>query len=454
MKDLKIGLVLGNEISMPDAFEGLLRKLDLKIKYGGETFTFHTERVTIEPFNIRQKPRYNIVIERVSHWHINPREWLKKVIIDGVYVVNNPFNFQAMEKHTGFTLLAKLGVLIPETWLLPQKDQSDLLQEALELYSKFFDLDEVANKIGYPLYMKPYDGGGWVGVTKINNSEELHRVYDESGKRMMHLQKSIEFDKFCRALNIGPQILPMHYDPTQPLHKRYVIDFDYLTPLEGEEMTKLTKLVGSLFGWEYNSCEVTILNGVLHPIDFSNPVPDSSLMSLHFYFPWVIKSLIRWVTFCGATERKFRFDLHWQKYLDIANEDIDFMDKLNKYMVLADEYFETEKFEEFCRKNLSFLDEAAFEYFTSKEFDDIIIKKVTKRFPAHEHDEFIQHYRGLFQFWAKCETDRLAGLKQEEKKSESEKEAAEVSVKKAVKRAPAKKTAVKKVTSKKVAAKK
>ncbi len=407
MKDVKIGLLLGNEVSMPDALEGLLDHLKLDINHNGENYKFHTERVHIEPFNIRYKPAYDIVIERVSHWHTNPREWLKKALLDGTYVVNNPFTFQSMEKHTGFCMLAKMGVHIPDTWLLPQKDQSDLLQEALELYSKFFNLDEIADSIGYPMFMKPYDGGGWVGVKKIHNSEELHKAYDESGKRMMHLQKSIEIGKFCRALNIGPQVMPMQYDPSRPLHERYVISFGYLTPEEWDTMIKITKLVGALFGWEYNSCEVGIVDGVLYPFDFSNAVPDSSVMSLHFYFPWIIKSLIRWVTYCCVTNRQFRFDLNWQKFLEIANMELSFKEKLEKYAVLVKDYFEEEKFQEYCDKHLSHLDEAAFEYFTSPAMDKIIEKKVRKKFPEHEHEEFIAHYRGLRDFWAKCEYDKL-----------------------------------------------
>lgn len=408
MKDVKIGLLLGNEVSMPDALEGLFNFLNLNINYKGETYKFTTDRVNIEPFNIRYKPRYDIVMERVSHWHTNPREWLKTIIIDGVYVVNNPFTFQSCEKHTGFSFLAKLGIFVPDTWLLPQKDQSELLQEALKLYSKMFDLDEIADSIGYPMYMKPYDGGGWVGVKKIENSEELHKAYDESGKRMMHLQKSVEFDKFCRALNIGPQVLPMQYDPSRPLHERYVINFDFLTPFEAEKMIKFTKLVGSVFGWEYNSCEVCMVDETLYPVDFSNAVPDSSMMSLHFHFPWVIKALVRWLTFCSVTERKFRHDLNWQKYLDIAKMEIDFHEKLKKYTELMDEYYEEDKFHEFCDKNLGFLDEAAFEFFTSDTMNHIIEKEVCKMFPKHEHEHFISHYRGIRDFWAKCEHDMLS----------------------------------------------
>jgi hypothetical protein len=407
MQEKLIGLMLGNEISMPDSFEGLLNKLDLKIKHKKETYTFKTERIRIEPFDIRKDTRFSLVVDRVSHWHQNPREWLKKILFDGVYELNNPFTFQSMEKHTGFCALAKLGVNIPPTWLLPLKDQTDLLQEALELYNDLFDLDAIADNIGFPMYIKPYDGGGWVGVKRIENSKELHEAYDNSGKRMMHLQKAMPYDKFCRALNIGPQILPMHYDPDRPLHERYVIEFDYLNPVQGKKMIGITKLVAAFFGWEYNSCEVLIKDDELYPIDFSNAVPDSSLMSLHFYFPWVIKSLIRWITFSVVSGRKFHFDLHWQKYLDISNSEMDFSEKLEAYQDLAKDFFEEDKFNEYCSKNLSHLDEAAFEYFTSPEFDKTIIKKVQKKFPQHEHDEFIEHYRGLFRFWAKCENDRL-----------------------------------------------
>ncbi|MFP4497986.1 MAG: RimK family alpha-L-glutamate ligase [Vulcanimicrobiota bacterium] len=410
MKEVKLGLMLGNEISMPDCFEALLKKLDLKIKYGSETYTFDTERVMVEPFNIRREPRYDVVIDRVSHWHINPREWLKKIILDGSYVVNNPWNFQSMEKHTGFCMLAKLGFKVPETWLVPQKDQSKLLQEALELYSKLFDLEEIADEIGYPFYMKPYNGGGWVGVKKIENAQQLLEAYDKSEDMMMHLQGSIDFEKFCRALNIGPQVMPMHYDPDKPLHERYVIEFDYLSPKEWHEMIVLTKLVGAVFGWEYNSNEVLMKNEELFPIDFCNAVPDSSLMSLHFYFPWIIKSIIRWTTFVAVSKRKFPFDLHWQKYLDIAEKDMSYEDKLDEYEKLADKYFDTRKFSDYCEKYLGHLDEAAFEYFTSSDFDKVIVKKVVAKFPAHEHEEFIEHYRGLFRFWAKCESDQLAAL--------------------------------------------
>ena len=125
-----------------------------------------------------------------------PREWLKKIaIMDEVYLLNNPFTFQAMEKHTAYCVMMRLGLKMPETWMLPNKSPpaTSAIQPTAERYNLLFDLDEIAEKIGYPLFMKPFDGGGWVGVTRISDATDLHAVYDESGQRIMHLQA-------CRGL--------------------------------------------------------------------------------------------------------------------------------------------------------------------------------------------------------------------------------------------------------------
>ena len=406
-KKVKIGLMLGNEISMPDAFEGLLNHLNLKLDVDGEEFEFDSERVTVEPFSIRKERIYDVVIDRVSHWHITPREWLKKISFDGTYLLNDPFTFQSMEKHTGFSAMATLGLKIPETWLLPQKDQSKLLKEALELYSKMFDLDGIAEGIGYPLYMKPYDGGGWVGVSKVNNKEDLHKSYNESGTNSMHIQKAIDFDKFVRALCIGPQVLPMKYNPENPLHLRYELEENFLTEKEYNESLKIAKIINAFFGWEYNSCETLIKDDVIHPIDFSNAVPDSSIMSLHFNFPWIIKAMVKWSIFCGATGREFRWDKQTKKYLDIAKMDISYDEKLDKYEALADKFFETKKFNRFCKKYLPDFDKQAYEYFVSPEFFEVLKKEIMKKFPEHEHEEFIEHYRKLHEQWTDSEKSRL-----------------------------------------------
>ena len=185
-----IGLLLGTEDDWPTAFEEILRRLG-PVDGPGGSHAFDCERITIEPFSLRDKPRYNLVIDRLAYWYYVPREWLKKVaMMDDVYLLNSPFTFQSMEKHAAYCAMMRLGLKVPETVLVPYKNPVDNSRYAYTAarYNRSFDLDVIAQKIGYPLFMKPYDGGAWRGVSKINNVTELHAAYDASGEMLMHLQ--------------------------------------------------------------------------------------------------------------------------------------------------------------------------------------------------------------------------------------------------------------------------
>ncbi|HUG84771.1 MAG TPA: hypothetical protein VMM13_09415, partial [Euzebya sp.] len=254
-----IGLLLGTEEDWPAMFEEIFRRLDPHVMAGGERHTFAVERVTIEPFDLRSTPRYDLVVDRLAHWYYVPREWLKKVaLMDGVYLMNNPFTFQSMEKHSAYCMLMRLGLKVPTTWMVPTKAPVDneRFPYTAARYNQMFDLNEVAEAVGYPLFMKPFDGGAWVGVSRITGPEELHRAYDESGQRLMHLQASVEgFDAFARSLTIGPETMVMRFDPDRPMHERYQVDHQFLDAQAGEEVLTISRLVNALFRWEFNSCE-------------------------------------------------------------------------------------------------------------------------------------------------------------------------------------------------------
>src|SRR3712207_7232342 len=129
-------------------------------------------RVTIEPFNLRDKPRHDLVIDRLAHWYYHPREWLKKVaLMDDVYLLNSPFTFQAMEKHAAYCAMLRLGLKIPATVLVPHKDppENPRFAYTASRYIQAFDLDAIAEGIGYPLFMKPYDGGQSAGVSRLRD---------------------------------------------------------------------------------------------------------------------------------------------------------------------------------------------------------------------------------------------------------------------------------------------
>ena len=248
--------------------------------------------------------------------------------------------------------------------------------------------------------MKPFDGGGWRGVSRIADAGALMQAYDSSGQSMMHLQAAIEdFDVFVRALGIGPQVQPMQYDPSQPQHARYLTNPDFLSPEKSREMIVLTKIINAFFRWELNSCEAIIKDGVVFPIDFANACPDMHLTSLHIYWPWAVKALLAWSTFCVATDRRMRLDMNTQDYFDIANSEMPWEEKLAGYEALVDEYYDTQRFDEFRATQLGWLDESMWDFVQTPDFDGILVDLVRDKFPAHEHDHFIAHYRGLMRWW-------------------------------------------------------
>ena len=162
----RIGLSLGADICWPAAYQEIMRRLDLKIPMDGDTIRFEVERMRIEPFDLREHVPWDVVIDRLTHWYNPRREWIKKAtILDDVYVFNNPWSVQSMEKLTTYVAMMRLGFPIPETWLLPPKEyeHKDDLQVTLERYAQLFDLEQIGAQLGYPLFMKPYDGGGMEG---------------------------------------------------------------------------------------------------------------------------------------------------------------------------------------------------------------------------------------------------------------------------------------------------
>jgi hypothetical protein len=352
------------------------------------------------------------VIDRLAWWYYLPREWLKKIaLMDDVYLLNNPFTFQAMEKHAAYCAMIRLGLKIPETWLLPHKSPpqsvrfesaTDRFEEMASRYNVPFDLAEIAEKVGYPLYMKPFDGGQWVGVTRIAGPEELQSGYDASGERMMHLQAGVEgFDVFARSLSIGAETMVMRYDPSKPLHDRYSVAHDFLSAETGSEIVTISRLVNAFFRWEFNSCETLVRGEEVHPIDYANASPDVALTSLHYYFPWAIKALVCWSAFCTVTGRPNRIDQDTQRYFEIGDhEDLTYEQKLAEYRRLADDFFEVERYEEFSSQALPHVDEALLEYVQSDEFDRLLVQTVRTTFPEHEHEHFVAHYRGLLGAWA------------------------------------------------------
>ncbi len=403
----RIGLSLGADICWPIAYTEILGRLDLSIPVEGDTVRFEVERVTIEPFWLRKPKRYDLVIDRLTHWYHTTREWIKKaVILDDLYVFNNPWSVQSMEKHSTYCGMIRLGLPIPETWLVPPKEYEprEDLQVTLERYAELFDLGQLGRQLGYPLFMKPYDGGAWRGVTRIENEESLRAAYDQSGRFVMHLQAAVEpFDLFVRCIGLGPQTHLVRYDPSAPLHDRYTMSRDFVDQDEVALLRDLTLTINSFFGWDFNSCEALRGPGGWLPIDFANPCPDSQVTSLHYHFPWLIKANIRWSVFAAATKRRMRQNLDWQPFYDACEDGMTLRERLTAYVQVAHERFETERFQEFCERFLPHLDEVTHEWFAGEVAHDAVRQKVVAVFPEREVDEFTELFWNRIQTWREDE---------------------------------------------------
>jgi hypothetical protein len=280
------------------------------------------------------------------------------------------------------------------------------LEHMASRYNVPFDLEQVAEAVGYPLFMKPFDGGQWVGVTRIAGPAQLHAQYDASGERLMHLQAAVEpYEVFARSLSIGAETTVMRFHPEAPMHERYSVEHGFLGPEAGWEVVTISRLVNAFFRWEFNSCENLVRGADVHPIDYANASPDVALTSLHYYFPWAMEALVKWCVFCVVTGRQMAIDQDKRRYFEVGDrDDLGYDDKLREYQRLADEYFQVDAYEEFCAAAMPWMRGLVVDYVSGPAFDELLVEVVRATFPAHEHEQMVARHRGLVGTWARDQT--------------------------------------------------
>jgi hypothetical protein len=193
----------------------------------------------------------------------------------------------------------------------------------------------------------------------------------------------------------------VRFEPSQHGHYRYLVDHEFLAPELEHEVATISRLVNAFFRWELNSCEVIVKDGQALPIDYANASPDMALVSLHYYFPWAIKSLIAWCIFCTVTGRSMRINQDTRDYFEIGDRaDLVYEEKLERFGQLADTYFQAEEFEVFRAKVLPQLDELMVEYVESVEFDDLLVHSIRLEVEPERQEEMIERCRSLVQRWA------------------------------------------------------
>ncbi len=272
----KVGILAGREVTFP---ESIIKNINEK---SGGTVT--AEMITVGGIRLDEPKRYEVIIDRISHEVPYYRAMLKRFALEGTYIINNPFWWSADDKFFNFCLAAKLGVAIPKTVLLPQHSYiKDITSESLRNLEFPIDWQGVVDYVGFPAFLKPFDGGGWKNVSKIHNIDELFREYNDSGTLCMTLQEGVEYDHFVRCYCVGKEkVLVMPYDPSQPYLSgmQYVDVDDYLTPELHARVEQDVKTICNALGYDLNTVEFAIKDGVPYAIDFMNPAPDAELASV------------------------------------------------------------------------------------------------------------------------------------------------------------------------------
>jgi hypothetical protein len=198
----------------------------------------------------------------------------------------------------------------------------------------------------------------------------------------------------------------MDFRPEQPMHNRYAVTHDFLSPSAGRQAVAISRVVNAFFGWEFNSAEMLVAGDEVYPIDYANACPDVSVTSLHYYFPWAISALVRWSVYCLVTGRSPNVDLETSRYFEVADSDRSYDEKLDAYLGLADEHFETERYGAWCADHLGHLDEAVAQWVDSPGFDRLLVETVQATYPPQEHEQFLAHFRGLLGLWVADQAGR------------------------------------------------
>jgi hypothetical protein len=282
----KIGVLYGMEESFPPALVDRINAMDVK--------GVHAEHLKVGGVRMAVPSGYDVIIDRISHDIPFYRSYLKNAALCGTKVINNPFWWSADDKFFNYALATKLGVAVPPTVLLPHKQNpAGTTDRSMRNLEYPLDWKGIFSYVGFPAFLKPHDGGGWKNVYKVDTPEELFKAYDETGDLCMTLQGAVKFQEYFRCYVIDRQhVHVMRYDPTAPHHLRYVPGNPPASPELHRRMVNDALALCDALGYDLNTVEFAVEDGVPYAIDFMNPAPDAGLESVGpDNFRWVIDAV-------------------------------------------------------------------------------------------------------------------------------------------------------------------
>ncbi len=305
----KIGILHGKERSFPEAF---VARVNSKNVPG----------VTAEPVQISKAMQgehcgYDVIIDRISQDVPFYRTWLKNAAVTGTAVINNPFWWSADDKYFNNCLMTKLDVPVPKTAILPSKElPPDTSADSFSNLTYPLDWDAIFKYVGFPAYMKPFAGGGWKSVYKLESAEDFFTKHAETDQLVMMLQEEIVFTEYYRCYCIGGKhVRIMSYEPRNPHHLRYVADFQP-SPERLKQMTDIVLRINEYLGYDFNTVELAVRDGVPYAIDFCNPAPDAERTSVgDENFEWVVETSANYAIEKALANNAGADNLTWGEYV-------------------------------------------------------------------------------------------------------------------------------------------
>ena len=306
----KIGVMYGRENTFPGALVAKINELGKG--------SVEAESLTVGAITMEQVYDYRVIIDRISQDVPFYRAVLKHAVMQGVTVINNPFWWTADDKFFNYALAHKLGVAIPKTALLPHKQHPpDINSQSLRNLLYPLNFEEIFEYIGFPAFLKPYSGGGWKHVYKVHSPEEFFAAYDQTGDMCMTLQASVEFTDYFRCYVIGrKKVHIMRYDPRMPHERRYVQDGPPLDPAMEERLTADCLKICNALGYDMNTVEFAVQDGIPYAIDFLNPAPDADYHSVGpENFAWIVNAMAELAIEEAGKKVVKPKDYRWSKFL-------------------------------------------------------------------------------------------------------------------------------------------
>ncbi len=309
----KIGIIYGMENTFPSA---LVDRINSKNMAGVQA-----EHVRIGGIKMAEPSGYRVIIDRISQDMEFYRAYLKNAVLSGTLVINNPFWWSADDKFFNYALASKIGVAVPNTVVLPHKSHPPgTTVQSMRNLEFPLNWEEVFDYIRFPAFLKPFSGGGWKHVYKVHSPTEFFEAYDQTGTLCMTLQSAVEFDEYFRCYVVGQEkVRVMKYDPKQPHHLRYSKDND---PTEHPLYPRLVQDCLTLcraLGYDFNTVEFAVQNGIPYAIDFLNPAPDADVHSVgEANFDWVVENVAQMAIDKALSDERPEIQYHWGHFLSGA----------------------------------------------------------------------------------------------------------------------------------------